>query len=74
MNNLSNLNTHCLIVTLLETHYLVARIIHATDRAEVVEKILRDYGETGTMTTYGSTNISQLLSATSLSSLVHDHA
>lgn len=59
--------------TLLETHYLVTRIIHATGRAEVVEKILRDYDETGTMATDGSTDISQLLSVTSLGPLVHGH-
>lgn len=60
--------------TLLETHCLVTRIIHATGRAEIVEKILRDYDETGVMVTDVSTQIPQLLSVTSLGPLVNSHA
>lgn len=57
--------------TLLETHYLVARILHATSRGEVVEKILRGYDEIGAMATGGTTDICQLLSVTSLDPSLH---
>lgn len=29
-------------------HFLIATILHATGRGEIVEKIQRDYDETGT--------------------------
>lgn len=36
----------------------MARILHATGRGEVIEKILRDYDETGAMDTDETTDIS----------------
>ncbi|KAB8229459.1 HNH endonuclease signature motif containing protein [Aspergillus alliaceus] len=56
---------------LIETHYLIARIINATGRGEVVNDILRDYNETPTLARDGTTDISRLLSVTTLGPSLH---
>ena len=51
---------------LLETHFLIASVLHATGRGELVEEIQRDYGDTGALAKDGSTDIASLLSITGL--------
>ena len=51
---------------LLETHFLIASILHATGRGEIVELNQRKYGETGTLASDGSMDIAGLLSVTTL--------
>lgn len=52
----------------LETHFLIATILHTTGRGEIVERIQRDYGKTGTLANDGSTDIASLLSTITLTS------
>lgn len=52
---------------LLEVHQVIASILHATGRAEVVENIQRDSDGIKVLANDGSTNIADLLSITSLS-------
>lgn len=47
----------------LELHAAIGNILHASRRAETIEKLIRDLGETGgSLSQDGSTNISNLLS------------
>ncbi|GIJ89091.1 hypothetical protein Asppvi_008020 [Aspergillus pseudoviridinutans] len=54
---------------LLQLHCSVAHILNATGRGEKIDRILRDYGATGALARDGSTNISELLSVSSLALL-----
>lgn len=54
---------------LLETHHAIASILHATGRAGIVERIQRDFEEIEILASDSSTNITDLLSITSLSAL-----
>lgn len=52
---------------LLEVHHVIASILHVTGRAEIVENIQRDSEDIKVLANDGSTNITNLLSITSLS-------
>lgn len=54
---------------LLETHYILATILHATGRVKLVKSILEDYNNLCGLARDGSTDIARLLSI-SLSSAV----
>lgn len=53
---------------LLETHCAIARVLNATGRAELVEQIRREWGESGAarLASDGSTNVERLLSISEL--------
>ncbi|KAJ5871705.1 uncharacterized protein N7529_004058 [Penicillium soppii] len=55
----------------LQLHAAIGNILHASGRAESIEKLIRDLGETGgsALSKDGSTNISDLLSVSHLSLL-----
>ncbi|KAL5333617.1 hypothetical protein BJX70DRAFT_380426 [Aspergillus crustosus] len=55
----------------LQLHAAIGNILHASGRAESIEKLIRDLGETGgsALSKDGSTNISDLLSVSNLSLL-----
>lgn len=54
---------------LLEVHAIIARILHATGKAEEADKLRRDKDDTGVLASDGSTDVTALLSVTSLSAL-----
>ncbi|OJJ43555.1 hypothetical protein ASPZODRAFT_28222 [Penicilliopsis zonata CBS 506.65] len=51
---------------LLQLHAAIASILHATGRGEAIEKTFRDYGNIEVLARSGSTDISRLLSVSSL--------
>ena len=51
---------------LLQVHWAIANIHHATSRGEKIDRVLRDYDATGSLASDGSTDASQLLSVTKL--------
>jgi hypothetical protein len=55
----------------LKLHAAIGKILHASGRAETIERLIRDLGETGgsVLSQDGSTNISNLLSVSCLSLL-----
>lgn len=55
----------------LQLHAAIGNILHASGRAEKIEELIRDLGETGSLTLSkdGSTNVGDLLSVSRLSLL-----
>ncbi|KAI2672751.1 hypothetical protein DTO027I6_3997 [Penicillium roqueforti] len=73
-DRLVSLTNHCPRVDLpgpahLQLYAAIGNILHASGRAETIEKLIRDLGETGgsVLSQDGSTNISSLLSVSCLS-------
>lgn len=56
---------------LLAIHAAIAKILHATGRGEIVDKILRDYKATRVLSRDGRSDISGLLSISQLSLMDH---
>lgn len=57
----------------LHLHAAIGNILHASGRAEGIQKLIQDLGETGgSVLRNGSTNISDLLSVSDLSLLASD--
>jgi hypothetical protein len=56
-------HNHCDLPSrvLLETHAAIARIFHASGKAEELDRILRDHGEIRCLASDGSTDIQTLL-------------
>lgn len=54
---------------LLQVHAAIARILHASGQAEEIDQVLRDQDATRVLAKDGSTDLSALLSATSLSAM-----
>ena len=54
---------------LLQVHATIARILHATGKAEQADKLLRDKDDIGVLAQDGGTDVAALLSATSLAPL-----
>ena len=54
---------------LLQVHATIARILHATGKAEQADKLLRDKDDIGVLAKDGGTDVAALLSATSLALL-----
>ncbi|KAI9925089.1 hypothetical protein ASPWEDRAFT_72238 [Aspergillus wentii DTO 134E9] len=55
--------------SLLAVHAAIANILNATGRGEEIDRILRDYGESGGLSADGRTDVSQLLSVSDLAVL-----
>lgn len=51
---------------LLSVHATIAKILHATGKAEEADKILKDKDNTGVLAKDGTTDIATLLSTTSI--------
>ncbi|OJJ42576.1 hypothetical protein ASPZODRAFT_137195 [Penicilliopsis zonata CBS 506.65] len=58
---------------LLQLHAAIAKILHATGRADATEKVLRDYDAIEVIARDGSTNLAALLSVSRLPSLEQRH-